>query len=179
MDNVTVHGSRFVKSIDKKRIAKRVSEMATAISKDLEGEDVLFLGILNGSFIFLADLYREIDLESDISFLKLSSYEGVNSTGEIKELIGFNEKVEGRTVVVVEDIIDSGRTLNRIIEDLKGKGAGRVIIVTLLYKPLAYNGDHRIDYIGFEIPNDFVIGYGLDFDGLARNLRSIYRLEEE
>lgn len=179
MDNVTIRGKKFVKSIDEKRIASRILEMATDISRDLNGEDVLFLGILNGSFIFLADLYREIDLESDISFLKLSSYNGVSSTGEVKELIGFNENIEGRTVVVVEDIIDSGRTLNRIIEDLKGKGAGRVVIVTLLYKPGAYKGAHRIDYAGFEIPNYFVIGYGLDFDGVARNLRSIYRLAEE
>jgi hypoxanthine phosphoribosyltransferase len=179
MNQVTVRGRRFIKSIDEKEIDDRVSKLAASINRDLEGEDVLFLGILNGSFIFLADLYREIDLESDISFLKLSSYEGLTSTGRIKELIGFDEIVEGRTVVVVEDIIDTGRTLNKIVEDLKKKGAGRVVIVTLLYKPEAYRGAHRIDYAGFEIPNDFVIGYGLDYDGLARNLRSIYRLAEE
>ena len=114
-----------------------------------------------------------------ISFLKLSSYIGTGSSGKIKELIGLNERISGKTVVVVEDIIDTGRTLANIIKELEDKGADSIVIVTLLYKPQAYDGKHGIDYIGFEIPNDFVVGYGLDYDGFGRNLPAIYSIVED
>jgi len=178
MDHVKIHDKIFTSYISPEDIRRRVSLIARQINNDLEGRDILFLGILNGSFMFIADLYREITIASAISFLKLSSYLGTQTTGSIKELIGLNENIAGKTVVVVEDIIDTGRTLNDIIKDLKAKGASSIVVVTLLYKPQAYDGDHGIDYIGFEIPNDFVVGYGLDYDGFGRNLPGIYRIVE-
>jgi len=178
MDQVKIHDKIFTSFISPEDISRRIKLIASHINNDLKDRDLLFLGILNGSFMFIADLYREIRINSTISFLKLSSYLGTESTGNIKELIGLNEDIAGRTVVVVEDIIDTGRTLNDIIRDLKVKGASSIVVVTLLYKPQAYEGDHGIDYIGFEIPNDFVVGYGLDYDGYGRNLPGIYRLAE-
>ncbi|MEZ5000305.1 MAG: hypoxanthine phosphoribosyltransferase [Bacteroidales bacterium] len=179
MDQVRVHDRIFTKFISEEDLARRIKVMADNLNSSLAGKDILFLGILNGSFMFIADLYRQVRLESTISFLKLSSYLGTQSTGHIKELIGLNEKITGKTVVVVEDIIDTGRTLNDIVADLEEKGAESIVVVTLLYKPQAYEGNHGIDFIGFEIPNDFVIGYGLDYDGFGRNLPAIYKLSEE
>ena len=178
MDQVKIHDKIFTSFISPEDIRRRIKLLAKHINNDLKDSDLMFLGILNGSFMFLADLYREISIPSTISFLKLSSYLGTESTGNIKELIGLNENIAGRTVVIVEDIIDTGRTLNDIVKSLKLKGARSILVVTLLYKPQAYEGDHGIDYIGFEIPNDFVVGYGLDYDGHGRNLPGIYRLVE-
>jgi hypoxanthine phosphoribosyltransferase len=178
MEYVKIQGKSFRKFISEEDLSRRVKLMASQMNSDLKGKDLLFLGILNGSFMFIADLYREIELESSISFLKLSSYLGTESTGKIKELIGLNEDIDGKTIVVVEDIIDTGRTLDDIVIDLSEKGAESIVVVTLLYKPTAYEGSHGIDYVGFEIPNDFVIGYGLDYNGKGRNLPSIYKLSE-
>lgn len=128
--------------------------------------------------MFVADLFRLIKLDARISFLKLSSYDGMESSGEIRRLIGLNEDLSGKTVVVIEDIIDTGKTLQGIVNDLNNKGAKSIKVVTLLLKPDAYDGEYKIDYVGFEIPNDFVVGYGLDYDGFGRNLDSVYTLAE-
>ena len=178
MKQVKIYDKVFVKFIDEASIKARIKEIAGLLNRRLEGKDILFLGILNGSFMVVSDLYREITLESTISFLKMSSYVGTESTGKITELIGLNEELEGKTVVVVEDIIDTGNTLNNIIKDLTSKGAESIIVVTLLFKPDAYSGEHKIDYSGFEIPNDFVVGYGLDYNGRGRNLPAIYKLSK-
>lgn len=178
MDLIRVLDKNFKPFISSKQIAARIKELSDSINHDLEGEDLLFIGILNGSFMFVSDLFRLIKLDARISFLKLSSYDGMESSGNIRELIGLNEDLVGKTVVVIEDIIDTGRTLQGIIRDLNSKGAKSIRVATLLLKPDAYEEDYKIDYVGFEIPNDFVVGYGLDYDGFGRNLDSVYTLAE-
>jgi len=162
--------------ITEDEIQSRITALAEKINEDLKGQDVLFFGVLNGVFLFAADIFRQINLECQVSFIKLASYDGTSSTGKIKELIGWNEDITGKTVVVLEDIVDTGATLERVIAELKLRKAADVKICTLLFKPEAYTKDIPIDYIGFEIPNNFVVGYGLDYDGYGRNLRAIYKL---
>ena len=128
---------------------------------------MVFLGILNGAFLFAADLFKRIDLKARISFVKLASYEGTQSSGTIKELIGWNEDIRNKNIIIIEDIVDTGNTLERIVDELVIRKVSGIKIATLLFKPEAYTKDIPIDYIGFEIPNDFVIGYGLDYDGYA------------
>ncbi|MFP4488856.1 MAG: hypoxanthine phosphoribosyltransferase [Bacteroidales bacterium] len=179
MDTIKIYDKTFEVFIGEKEILDKVKQMAALIEKEHRGKDVLFISILNGSFVFTADLLREINMNVKLSFLKLSSYDGDRSSGSVRRLIGLNEELAGKTVIVVEDIIDTGCTLDGIIEDLQVKGPDDIKIASLLIKPDAYKGSHSIDYTGFEIPNDFVIGYGLDFDGLGRNLRSVYRIVKE
>jgi len=176
MNEITVLDREFSEYITEDEIQSRITAMAEKISEDLKDKDVLFLGILNGSFLFAADIFRQIKLNAQISFIKLASYEGTGSSGKIKELIGWNEDISGKTVVVLEDIVDTGSTLERIIGELTLRKASEVKICTLLFKPGAYTRDIPIDYIGFEIPNSFVVGYGLDYDGYGRNLTSIYKI---
>jgi hypoxanthine phosphoribosyltransferase len=176
MNEITVLDREFSEYITEDEIQSRITAMAEKISEDLKDKDVLFFGILNGSFLFAADIFRQIKLNAQISFIKLASYEGTGSSGKIKELIGWNEDISGKTVVVLEDIVDTGSTLERIIGELTLRKASEVKICTLLFKPDAYTRDIPIDYIGFEIPNSFVVGYGLDYDGYGRNLTSIYKI---
>jgi hypoxanthine phosphoribosyltransferase len=176
MNDITVLDRVFSVYITEDEIQGRITAMAEKISEDLQGHDVLFFGILNGVFLFAADIFRQVTLNAQISFIKLASYDGTSSTGKIKELIGWNEDITGKTVVVLEDIVDTGSTLERVIGELMLRKAREIKICTLLFKPEAYIKDIPIDYIGFEIPNGFVIGYGLDYDGYGRNLRSIYRI---
>jgi len=157
-------------------IQKMVEELAALINNDLRKKDVVFLGILNGAFLFAADLFKRIEFPARMSFVKLASYEGTRSSGTIKELIGWNEDIKDKTVVVVEDIVDTGITLERIMAELVMRKAAEIKIVTAFFKPGAYKGKIAIDYVGFEIPNNFVVGYGLDYDGYGRNLSSIYVL---
>lgn len=176
MKQVEILGKKFEVSIPEEKILERIKELANQINEELGNKEVIFLGILNGSFMFAADLYKDINFNSQISFLKLASYQGASSTGNVKRLIGINEDIANKTVVVIEDIIDTGTTLDQIIKQLKGYEPAEIKVATLLYKPEAYNYNIPIDYIGFEIPNDFIIGYGLDYDGYCRNLRSIYTI---
>jgi hypoxanthine phosphoribosyltransferase len=176
MNEIKVLDREFSEYITEDEIQSRITAMAEKISEDLQGRDVLFFGILNGAFLFAADIFRQIKLNAQISFIKLASYEGTGSSGKIKELIGWNEDMTGKTVVVIEDIIDTGSTMERIIGELTLRKAVDVKICTLLFKPEAYTKDIPIDYIGFEIPNNFVVGYGLDYDGYGRNLKSIYKI---
>jgi len=169
MNEITINGRKFSEYIDEERIENAIRTLAERINSELAGEEeVVFIGILNGAFLFAADLYRQITLKSRISFLKLASYEGTSSSGKIRELIGWNEDVQGKTVVVIEDIVDTGNTLELIVGGLKVRKAKEVKVATLLFKPEAYTKDIKLDYVGFEIPNDFVLGYGLDFDGYGR-----------
>jgi len=176
MNEITVLDREFSVYITEDEIQSRITALAEKINEDLKGQDVLFFGVLNGVFLFAADLFRQINLDCQVSFIKLASYDGTSSTGKIKELIGWNEDITGKTVVVLEDIVDTGATLERVIGELKLRKAADVKICTLLFKPEAYTKDIPIDYIGFEIPNNFVVGYGLDYDGYGRNLRAIYKL---
>jgi len=176
MNKLKIRDKIFEVYLEEKEILEKVSELAQQIENDYRGKEVLFISILNGSFVFTADLLRDIDMHLEVSFMKLSSYEGLKSTGDVRRLIGVNEDLKNKTVIILEDIIDTGKTLDGIIEDLYDKGAKEIRVAALLLKPDAYTGSYKIDYLGFEIPNDFVIGYGLDWDGLGRNLRSIYRI---
>jgi len=176
MKEIRILDKRFREFITVEAIASRVEKLAAQINTDLAGRDAVFLGILNGAFVFAADLLRQIDLKARVSFVKLASYEGTSSSGSIKELIGWNEDVKNLLVVIVEDIVDTGATLESIVDELVIRKVAEIKIAALLLKPAAYTRDIPIDYIGFKIPNDFVIGYGLDYNGFGRNLPSIYTL---
>jgi len=176
MKEIGILDKKFREMITEEDIQKRIDELAVLINNDLAGKDVVFLGILNGAFLFAADLFRRIKLDARISFVKLASYEGTSSSGKIKELIGWNEDIKNKTIVVIEDIVDTGDTLERIVDELVIRKVQEVRIAALLFKPAAYTKDILIDYLGFEIPNDFVVGYGLDYDGFGRNLPSVYTL---
>ena len=176
-DSITVRDRHFRISIPDEQIAQRVNAVAAAISKDLEGEKPLFLAVLNGSFVFAADLLRGMTVPCEISFVKLASYQGTMSTGNVKEVLGINEDLSGRHVIIVEDIVETGTTMKRMIESLGTRNPASVEICTLLFKPERLKEELDIRYVAFEIPNDFIIGYGLDYDQQARGLRDIYVLK--
>ena len=176
-DSITVRDRHFRISIPDEQIAQRVNAVAAAISKDLEGEKPLFLAVLNGSFVFAADLLRGMTVPCEISFVKLASYQGTMSTGNVKEVLGINEDLSGRHVIIVEDIVETGTTMKRMIESLGTRNPASVEICTLLFKPERLKEELDIRYVAFEIPNDFIIGYGLDYDQQARGLRDIYTLK--
>jgi hypoxanthine phosphoribosyltransferase len=176
MRETQIHDKTFREMITEEVIADRIKVLARQINDELSGKDVVFVGILNGAFLFAADLFRQISFPARISFVKLASYKGTSSSGAIKELIGWNEDLKNKTIVVIEDIVDTGNTLERIVEELEMRKAAEIKIAALLYKPEAYKKKITLDYIGFEIPNDFVVGFGLDYDGLGRNLPSVYTL---
>jgi hypoxanthine phosphoribosyltransferase len=178
METVTIHDKKFRRSISAIEIKNTVERLATALNDDLQAKEVVFVVILNGAFMFASDLMKKIRFNTRISFIKLASYKGTESTGQIKEIIGLNEVVKGKTVVIIEDIIDSGNTLDAVVSNMLKEGAAEVKIATLLFKPDNYRYEYPIDYAGFTIPNDFVVGYGLDYNGLGRNLEDIYTVIE-
>jgi hypoxanthine phosphoribosyltransferase len=179
MDHIRIHDRKFHILLGSKEIQTRIKKISEQLNTDLCGKDVVFLVILNGSFLFASDLIRQIRFHCRISFVKLASYEGTNSTGSVRQLIGLNEVLENKTVVIVEDIVDSGNTLSTVVDNLLGMHPADLKVVTLLLKPDAYEYNYRIDYVGFKIPNHFVVGYGLDYDGLGRNLNDIYSQTED
>lgn len=179
MSIVKIKDKMFETSITEDAIKARVKALAAQMSKDLEGKNPLFLAVLNGSFIFAADLMREMAIPCEISFVKLASYQGTTSTGKIKEVIGINEDLNGRTVVIVEDIVESGLTMTRMIESIGTRNPASVHICTLLLKPERLKVDLNIEYVAFRIPNDFILGYGLDYDQQARGLKEIYVIKED
>lgn len=175
MKKVKILDKEFELFIPYEKIRSVVEQMAETMNKELAGKDPLFLCILNGSFMFAAEVYKRIDfVESEISFVKLASYQGDSTTGRVKHLIGLNEEMEGRTVVILEDIVDTGITINNILEQLKQMKPKEVQVATLLLKPDALQKEVDLKYVGIEIPNDFIVGYGLDYDGYGRNLIDIY-----
>lgn len=174
MEIVHVKDKSFSIFLTEEQILARVKEVGAQISKDLEGKQPLFLAVLNGSFVFAADLMRAVTIPSEISFIRLASYEGTSSTGKVKQLMGLNENIEGRTIVVVEDIVDSGLTMKELLAMLAEKRPAEVHVASLLVKPGNLKVDLDIPYRCFDIPNDFIVGYGLDYDGFGRNLRQIY-----
>lgn len=176
MKEVRIQDKSFREFITKEVIQAKVEELAERINNDLSGKDVVFLGILNGAFLFAADLFRRINFEARISFVKLASYQGTSSTGTVKELIGWNEDIRNNTVVIIEDIVDTGHTLERIMGELTIRNVSEIRIATMFLKPDAYQKSFVIDYVGMEIPDDFVVGYGLDYNGFGRNLQSVYSL---
>lgn len=175
MKRVKILDKEFELFIPYEKIRSVIEEMADKMNKELADENPLFLCILNGSFMFAAELFKRIDfVESEISFVKLASYEGDQTTGKVKQLIGLNEEIEGRTVVVLEDIVDTGITINNIQEQLAKMNPKEIKVATLLLKPDALQKEVDLEYVGLEIPNDFIVGYGLDYDGYGRNLIDIY-----
>lgn len=175
MKKVKILDKEFEIYIPYEKIRSVVEKMADQMNEELADKDPLFLCILNGSFMFAAELFKRINfVESEISFVKLASYNGDKTTGRVKQLIGLNEKIEGRTVVVLEDIVDTGITINNIGDQLAKLNPKEVLVATLLLKPDALQKEVDLKYIGLEIPNDFIVGYGLDYDGYGRNLLDIY-----
>ncbi|MBQ7510649.1 MAG: hypoxanthine phosphoribosyltransferase [Prevotella sp.] len=176
MGRVKIIDKTFETSIPEEEIKKRVKELAGRLNKDMAGKNPLFLAVLNGAFIFAADLMREMTIPCEISFVKLASYQGITSTGKVHEVLGINEDLEGRTVIILEDIVDTGRTMKQMVESLGTRHPASVHICTLFVKPDKLQEDLNIEYAAFSIPNDFIVGYGLDYDQQGRNLREIFTL---
>lgn len=179
MSRIKLLDKEFETFIPYEKVSQAVKRIAKEISHDLKGEDVLFICVLNGSFWFTAELFKEVELEQpEVTFLKLSSYDGTDTTGQVKKLIGLNEPVKGRTLVVLEDIIDTGITIVEVMEILKEHNPKNVKIATMLLKPEKFQNKMHIDYVGLEIGNDFIVGWGLDYNQKGRNLRDIYKVVE-
>lgn len=178
MDTIKIKDKQFTVSIPEADIQKEVIRVANEINRDLKDENPLFLSVLNGSFMFTADLMRHINIPNQISFIKLASYQGTASTGVIKEVMGLSEDITGRTVVIVEDIVDTGLTMQRLLETLGTRNPKEIRIATLLVKPDKLKVELDIKYVAMEIPNDFIVGYGLDYDGYGRNYPDIYTVVE-
>lgn len=174
---IQLHDKHFVPFISAAEIDNAVGRMAAKIAEDMEGETPVFVGVLNGAFMVVSDLMKHYSKPCEISFVKLASYEGTSSTHDVKQLIGLNQDLEGRTVIIVEDIVDTGNTVAELKKMFESKRVRDFKIATLFFKPEAYTKDITLDYIGFEIPNKFIVGYGLDYDGLGRNLPEIYQLQ--
>ena len=177
MKETIINNKTFQQYISKEEIDNIVTEIANKINNS-NTKKPLFIAVLNGSFLFAADIMRRITIpNAEISFIKLSSYEGIKSNGEISELIGIKNNISGRDIIILEDIVDTGNTLEKIIELLTQEQVSSIKVATLLFKPNAYKKDLNIDYIGKSIENDFVVGYGLDYDEIGRNLPHIYKLK--
>jgi hypoxanthine phosphoribosyltransferase len=174
---IKVKDKSFILFLDEKTIQKRITELGFEISRDFESKNPVIVGVLNGSFMFLSDLSKKITVEAEVTFIKISSYSGESSTGKVKNLIGLESKLEGRHVIVVEDIVDTGLSMLHLTQQLHEINPASISLVTLLYKPEALKYNIPLDYVGFEIPNKFVVGYGLDYDGYGRNFPEIYQLK--
>lgn len=178
MQEIRVHDKQFEPYLTAEEIALRIKMVAQQINQDYAGKKPLFIAILNGSFMFASDLFKEITIDAEICFIKLASYKGTKSTGHVITAIGLDMDIIGREIIIVEDIVDTGKTLSEFLPQIHHQQPASVKIVALLQKPDAMVYPVKIDYLGFTIPNKFVVGYGLDYDGLGRNIREIYRLAE-
>lgn len=178
MPTIKVHDKTFDIYLPEAQIQEKVKALADQINKDYEGKKPLFIPILNGSFMFASDLFKYITIDAEISFIKLASYKGMKSTGNIITAIGLDQDLYGREIIILEDIVDTGKTLTEFLPQLKHQQPASLKIAALLHKPDALKYPLTIDYIGFTIPNKFVVGYGLDYDGLGRNLKEIYQVVE-
>jgi hypoxanthine phosphoribosyltransferase len=176
---MTIHvlDKKFVPYLSAETIAKRIEELAAKINEDYADKNPIFIGILNGSFMFASDLYKQITVSSTISFIKLVSYKGTTSTGTVITSIGLEEDLTGRNVILIEDIVDTGKTLSEFLPTIQKQQPNSIKICTLLQKPEALLHPLEVDYVGFQIPNKFVVGFGLDYDGYGRNLKEIYQLD--
>ena len=172
---IKIHDLEFEVFLDRDAIKDRVGEIGYELTKKFKNDRPLFLGMLSGAFVFMADIIREFDGNCDVQFVKYYSYEGTKSTGSLNEVIGVDDSIKGRTVILIEDIVDSGKTLHEFLPKIRDKKPKHLEIVSLLIKPSALEFDVPVDHIGFEIEDRFVVGYGLDYDGLGRNLQAIYR----
>lgn len=178
MSEIKVHDKCFIPWLSEEVIQQRVKEIASRINNDYAGKKPLFIGVLNGAFMFASDLFKNITIEAEISFIKLASYKGTKSTGQVITAIGLDIDVNSRDLIIVEDIIDTGKTLTEFLPQLHHQQPASLKIAVLLHKPEATVHPINIDYCCFSIPNKFVVGYGLDYNGLGRNISSIYQLKE-
>lgn len=178
MKRISYNGMQFVPYIENERIAQRIRQIGAQISEEYRGRRPVVLCVLNGAFPFAADLFRCIDTDAEIAFIRLSSYQGTESTGKVRQLMGLTLDIKDRPVIVVEDIVDTGHTITNLLGQLREKNPSEIRVATLLFKPEALQHDIKPDYVGFEIPKKFIIGFGLDLDGLARNLPDIWVLDE-
>lgn len=176
MDKIKILDKEFITCIPSEKIQASIQKIADQMNKELKGKNPIFIAVLNGAFIFASDLFKKIKIDCQISFLKIASYHGTNSTGKVKDLIGLDEDIKGKTIVILEDIVDSGLTLEHILQILSKHEPAEIKICTLLFKPDAFKKNIKIDYIGLEIPNDFIVGYGLDYNGYGRNTNDIFVL---
>lgn len=177
--SIKVFNKNFEPYISSEQIQEQIKKLATAINTDYANKRPLFIAILNGAFMFASDLFKEINIEAEICFIKLASYKGTKSTGNVITSIGLDEPLNGRHVIIVEDIVDTGKTLHEFLPQLFNQQPASLKIAALLHKPDALVYPLKIDYLGFNVPNKFLLGYGLDFDGLGRNLKEIYKLTED
>ena len=178
MKEVRILDKDFELFIDADTIQASIKRIAADINKDLDGKNPIFIAILNGSFMFAGDLMKHVTIHSEITFVRISSYEGIKSTKNIKEIIGLNEDIKDRTVVILEDIVDTGNTIENLLNQFKLYSPKEMKVATLLFKPKALIKDVIPDYVALNIPNDFIVGYGLDYDGYGRNLQDIYKIKE-
>jgi len=179
MSVIKVKDKEFVPYLTSESIQKRIDELAKVINAEYEGKDPLFIGVLNGAFMFASDLLQKVNCSCQITFVKMASYQGTTSTGSVKELLGLRESIEGKHVIILEDIVDTGLTMSKAIADLSKQNPASLEIATLLLKPDSLTIDLEVKYVGFEIPDKFVVGYGLDYDGYGRNLQDIYQLKND
>jgi len=177
MELIKIHEKYFQTYLTDSIIEERISKLGEEITKDFKGKDLIVIGVLNGSFIFFADLCRKIDLAIETSFIRISSYHGTESSGFVNSIMGLGCDLKDKNVLIVEDIVDTGTSMNYLISEFSKQNPASISIATLLFKPEAFRFNYPLNYVGFEIPNKFVVGYGLDYDGLGRNLPSIYQLK--
>ena len=176
MNEIIVKDKKFSVSISENEIKNSVKKIADKINADYQGKEIFFIGILNGVFMFASDLMKNITVPCTIQFIKVSSYQGTSSTGVMKELIGLNADISGKEIIILEDIVDTGFTMKNILTQLKAQKPKSIKIASLIFKPASFKENFVVDYIGFGIPNDFIVGYGLDYDGYGRNLPEIYTI---
>ncbi|MFV0419117.1 MAG: hypoxanthine phosphoribosyltransferase [Dysgonomonas sp.] len=177
MKTVKIKDKEFELFLTQETIEKAIDSIAVKLNEDLAGKDPLFICVLNGSFMYASELMKRVTIPCEVSFVKMSSYKGTSSTGKIKEIYGLEEDIKGRTVVIVEDIVDTGYTMSLMIDQLKCDDPEQVLVSTMLLKPEALQHTLKLDYVALEIPSDFIVGYGLDYDGYGRNLPDIYKLK--
>ena len=177
MKNIVIKDKEFELFIDSEIIEANIRRIAAKMNSDLKDLNPMFIVVLNGSFMFAGELMKYVTIPSEITFVRLSSYHGTSSTGKIHEVLGLNDNIEGRTVVIVEDIVDTGNTMKSLLSQLNKRRTKEIMISTLLFKPDSLIHDIKVDYIALEIPDDFIVGYGLDYEGYGRNLRDIYKLK--
>ncbi|HHU25468.1 MAG TPA: hypoxanthine phosphoribosyltransferase [Bacteroidales bacterium] len=176
-DTITIKDKQFELFIEQQVIEEGVKRVAKQMNADLDGKDPLFVVVLNGAFMFAGELMKEVAIPCEITFVRLASYQGTETTHQVQELLGLNESIKGRVVVIVEDIVDSGNTMVALIAELMKHEPAEVRIATLLFKPAALKQKLSPDYVALEIPNDFIVGYGLDYDGYGRNIKDIYKVK--
>lgn len=176
MNSIKVHDKEFEPYISSEEIDNQVFKVASQINSDYEGKRPLFIAILNGAFMFASDLFKQVTVEAEICFIKLASYKGIKSTGQVITAIGLDVDLVGRDIIIIEDIVDTGKTLSQFLPQLQHQNPASLKIAALLHKPDATVFPIKIDYLGFSVPNKFLLGYGLDYDGLGRNIKEIYKL---